>query len=210
VPDPVIRAANFEDLGGWLIHGFGLKDSELPPRITTVHQIHSGVVLDAAGRTGDRIADADALISNQPGITVGVRTADCVPILVVDPLRRAVAVIHAGWRGTARQITMNAVLQLQELWGSRPENLRAAIGPSIGVCCFETGPEVARQFGIETNRKTCLDLPAINERQLRAVGVENIWQSGECTFCAPERFFSYRRNPGEPGRMISFVGVISD
>jgi YfiH family protein len=200
----MIQAPNFADLE-WLDHGFGLRDSAMPVGIRTVKQIHSGIVLDAA-----QVAEeGDALITDLAGISVGVKTADCVPILLVDPSIPAVAAIHAGWRGSAENIAAAAVRQMAARWKTRPENLRAAIGPSIGVCCYEVGAEVANRFErwIPVTRNRHLDLPAVNERQLRDAGVADIWKSGECTFCATDRFFSFRREREKAGRMLSFIGL---
>jgi polyphenol oxidase len=205
----VIQAPNLADLE-WLDHGFGLRDSTIPAGIRTVKQIHSGIVLDAADLTASTPAtEGDALLSDLAGIRVGVRTADCVPILLADPSIPAVAAIHAGWRGSAENIAAAAVRQMAAKWKTRPENLRAAIGPSIGVCCYEVGPEVASRFEqwIPVTKDRHLDLPAINEIQLRAAGVGDIWKSGECTFCAADRYFSFRRERERAGRMMSFIGL---
>src|SRR5580658_1255261 len=134
----MIQAPNFLDLD-WLDHGFGMRDSVLPEGIRTVKQIHSSVVLDA----GAAATEGDALVSDRAGVLVGVKAADCVPILLVDISTPAVAAVHAGWRGSAENIVAAAVRRMAALWKTRPENLRAAIGPSIGVCCYEVGPEVA-------------------------------------------------------------------
>jgi len=200
----VIQAPNFADLE-WLDHGFGQRDSAMPAGIRTVKQIHSSAVLDAA----EFAEEGDALISDLAGVSVGVRTADCVPILLVDPSIPAVAAIHAGWRGSAENIAAAAVRQMAARWKTRPENLRAAIGPSIGVCCYEVGAEVANRFErwIPLSKNRHLDLPAVNERQLRDAGVADIWKSGECTFCATDRFFSFRREREKAGRMLSFIGL---
>lgn len=199
-----IQAPNFADLE-WLDHGFGLRDSAMPGGIRTVKQIHSSIVLDAA----ELAEEGDALISDQAGVSVGVKTADCVPILLVDPSIPAVAAIHAGWRGSAENIVAAAVRQMAARWKTRPENLRAAIGPSIGVCCYEVGVEVANRFErwVPVTKNRHLDLPAVNERQLRDAGVADIWKSGECTFCATDRFFSFRREREKAGRMLSFIGL---
>jgi hypothetical protein len=199
----MIKSPNFADLN-WLDHGFGLRDSPMPAGIRTVKQIHSSLVLDASSP-----AEGDALISDLAGVSVGVRTADCVPILLVDPSVPAVAAIHAGWRGSAQNIAAAAVSELAERWKTRPENLRAAIGPSIGVCCYKVGPEVAKQFEqwIPVTKDRHLDSQAVNDRQLRAAGVNDIWKSGECTFCAADRFFSFRREREQAGRMMSFIGL---
>ena len=205
----MISAANFADLDG-LVHGFGERSSSYPDGIKTVKQIHSAIVANASGPIGE----ADALISKGAGAIVGIRTADCVPILLADPATGAVAAIHAGWRGTAEGIAAGAVRSLVAEWNVDPRNLRAAIGPSIGSCCYEVGPEVAQRFGIHTANPVHLDLPAINEMQLRAAGVSNIWKSGACTFCAITseaggegyRFHSFRREREAAGRMVSFIG----
>ncbi|HYA16912.1 MAG TPA: peptidoglycan editing factor PgeF [Bryobacteraceae bacterium] len=197
----MITAPVFAELD-WLIHGFGLRDSTLPAEIRLAKQIHSSIVLDA----GDCGKEGDALTSREPGVLVGVRTADCVPILVADPVTRAVAAVHAGWRGTAENIVAAALGKLGERFGVRPENVIAAIGPSIGPCCYEVGPEVAVRFGASGTGKAHVDLPHWNEVQLREAGVRTVWKSGECTFCAAQRFFSFRREREAAGRMVSFIG----
>lgn len=213
----MITAANFADLDG-LVHGFGERSSVYPEGITTAKQIHSAIVEIARHAMGKNAGgEADALISQDTGVIVGIRTADCVPILLADPSTGAVAAIHAGWRGTAEGITAAAVRSLVAEWGIDPRNLRAAIGPSIGSCCYEVGPEVAQRFGGLIGTRALhpvhLDLPAINEMQLRAAGVSNIWKSGACTFCATcatpgegYRFHSFRRDREAAGRMVSFIG----
>jgi len=196
----------------WLVHGFGLRDSVPPAALTTAKQIHSATVLDACGRRGEQIGEGDAIVSSEPGVVIGIRTADCVPILVADPETRMVACIHAGWRGTASNI-VGATIDVLRSRGSKPENLHVAIGPSIGSCCYEVGPEVASQFETwrqktDSVEKSTLDLPAINESQLRAAGVLQVWKCGECTFCQPARFFSFRRERESAGRMLSFVSRV--
>ena len=197
----------------WLRHGFGLRNSEYPEGITTLRQIHSRVVVDARGRAGDRIEDGDGLISCTPGLIVGIRTADCVPILIADSRLRAVAAVHAGWRGTATQIVAETLHLMKETFGSRPGDLVAAVGPGIGACCYEVGPEVARQFAPmcpeleHVSSKVRLDLPGLNARELRRQGVSDVWEAAECTFCMPDRYFSFRREKEAAGRMLSFAGT---
>jgi polyphenol oxidase len=202
----VIIAPNLAELAECgLVHGFGVRLSTYPDGILTVKQIHSTIV----AKMGCSVTEADALIANGPGL-VGVRTADCVPILLADAPTGAVAAIHAGWRGTAEGIAPKTVHALAAEWGTEPRNLRAAIGPSIGRCCYEVGPDVAARFGTFTRHPVNLDLPAINEMQLKAAGVSNIWKSGECSFCAVDAagplFHSFRRDREAAGRMVSFVG----
>ncbi len=197
----------------WLAHGFGLRDSVPPPDLTTVKQIHSATVLDACGRRGQQIGEGDAIVSSEAGVAIGIRTADCVPILIADSETRVVACIHAGWRGTAANIARQTIDVLRS-GGSQPKNLHVAIGPSIGSCCYEVGPEVAAHFETWCQKaasveKPTLDLRAINESQLREAGVLQIWKSQECTFCQPARFFSFRREKERAGRMLSFVSRLS-
>jgi YfiH family protein len=211
---PVITSPNLDF--PWLTHGFGLRDGlcPIPPgELTTAKQIHSARVLDAAGRKGEQIGEGDAIVSADAGVAAGIRTADCVPILLADSETRIVACVHAGWRGTAANI-IRATVEAMQSRGCRPENLHVAIGPSIGSCCYEVGAEVARHFetwrkAVGSGEKLTLDLPAINEGQLLETGVRQIWKCGECTYCHPDRYYSYRREKEQAGRMISFVSRLA-
>ncbi len=211
----MLKAPNLAELR-WLTHGFGQRDSVYPAQITTVRQIHSDIVIEATTPGGDRIADGDAVVSNQPGVVVGIRTADCVPVLLADMRTRAVASIHAGWRGSAAAIVTGAVEALVRKYGSRPEDLVAAVGPSIGVCCYEVGADVAGQFGVwlpeldgATGSKQ-LDLKKVNELQLRRAGVRSVWVAGHCTYCEAEQYFSFRREREQAGRMLSYIGTVGE
>ena len=123
---------------------------------------HSNVVriADRAGVAGD----GDALVTNVAGVAVSVRTADCYPILLADMKNRAIAAVHAGWRGTAGQILLATLHLMSERFSTKPAWIRAAIGPGIGMCCYEVGSDVARQFGLQ--QAGCLDLAAANHSQL--------------------------------------------
>lgn len=195
----------------WLVHGFGGRDSVYPDRLTTVKQIHSDIVLDAEGREGIR-GEGDALISNLPGVTVAVKTADCVPILIVDRATRAVAAVHAGWRGTAAQIVKNTVLQMVSLFDSRPEDMCAAIGPAIGGCCYEVSADVAHRFETwapeleDVQESTCVNLVRVNRIQLIEMGVPDIWTADVCTKCESDRYWSFRRDKEQAGRQMSYIG----
>ncbi len=114
-------------------------------KLISLKQIHSDVIhlFDAAPA---EVCQGDASITNRPGLLLAVQTADCVPILLVDPKKRAVAAVHAGWRGTLARMVVKAVGQMQMHFNSKPADLLAAIGPSIGGCCYEVGTEVATQF----------------------------------------------------------------
>jgi YfiH family protein len=113
--------------------------------LVTARQIHSNVLIVASGG-GERQCSGDGLLSNQPGLLLGVVTADCIPILVADRKRRAVAAFHAGWRGTVKRIVESGIGRMRLEFGSRPEDLVAAIGPGIGACCYAIGEEVLSSF----------------------------------------------------------------
>lgn len=196
----------------WLTHGFGWRDSEYPIHVRRVRQIHSSTILEAASANGE--VAGDGLVTNEPGVVVGIRTADCVPVLLADPTTHAVAAVHAGWRGSAQNIVSAAVQELVTRYGSRAQDLHAAIGPGIGVCCYEVSPEVAQQFAswipeyAEAFTPTRIDLARVNAVQLSLAGVTNIWTAGECTFCNADRYFSFRREKEQAGRMTSFIGSL--
>jgi YfiH family protein len=194
-------------LPDFIEYDFGTRHATPPPDVVTVHQVHSSQVVFNRG-VQSRHDDADALIENTPGIAIGVKTADCVPILLADPSHRAVAAIHAGWRGTAASIVGAAIRSMASEFGTRPEDLRAAIGPCIGPCCYQVGPEVAQEFGVRAPGKVYLDLPALNARQLEAAGVPkpNISTAPVCTRCNPN-YHSFRRDREDAGRMISWIRI---
>ena len=193
----------------WLEHGFGTRLSDVPSHVgnlTTVKQVHSAVCVVAAGPAG-RLGEADGLLERRPGSVVAIKTADCIPILLVDPANRAVAVVHAGWRGTVAEIARHAVEAMHRHFGTQATDLHAAIGPGIGKCCYEVGPEVARHFG-EAGRAH-IDLTAANRRQLLAAGLSanRIYLDDLCTMCLSREFHSYRRDREAAGRMFSFAGI---
>jgi purine-nucleoside/S-methyl-5'-thioadenosine phosphorylase / adenosine deaminase len=156
------------------------------------------------------VGEGDAAVTNRPDLAISIRTADCYPILLADARNRAVAAVHAGWRGTATQIVRKTVEKMSAEFGTSPADVHAAIGPGIGACCYEVGPEVARYFG--SSERTHLDLASENRKQLEAAGVpsSNIEALGVCTFCDAERFFSYRRDKENPGRMTSFIQITAE
>jgi len=175
-------------------------------------QVHGAAVVEAPW---DGTPEADAAVAVKPGWLLGVETADCLPILLVDPHRRRVAVAHAGWRGTAAGVARRTVEALVAR-GSRPEGIIAALGPGIGPCCYEVGDEMRPAFGPDgadfftpgRRRRPHLDLRAANVRQIVGAGVAElqIHHVDECTLCHPELYHSYRRDGRGGGRMISFVG----
>jgi hypothetical protein len=194
----------------WLVHGFGTRLASVPAvygNLATLRQVHSAVCVQASGRAGV-LGEGDALLENRPGSVVAVKTADCLPILLVDEGHGAVAAVHAGWRGTVAGIAQRAVEAMRAEFGARPGELHAAIGPGIGKCCYEVGPEVAAQFGQQG--RAHVDLAAANRRQLMDAGVtpERIYASNLCTMCRCEEFHSFRRDKEAAGRMYSFAGIL--
>ena len=190
----------------WLEHGFGTRNTNLDQTaMARVQQIHSDVTFVA--HEPGCVGEGDALVSRTPGVAVSVRTADCFPILLADPETRAVAAIHAGWRGTAAGVVRSSLDRMRKKFGTDPENVFAAIGPGIGQCCYEVGIEVARQFGMRDAGN--LDLAVENKNQLIASGLQpdRIERVGSCTFCHPAQFFSWRRDHDRAGRMISFIRI---
>jgi polyphenol oxidase len=204
-----LTAATFAPLT-WLEHGFGTRHAVI--ELYSLKQIHSNRVL-VADRPG-LLGEGDALVTNRPGLPISIRTADCYPILLADGKNRAIAAIHAGWRGTEAQIVRKTLEKMAAEFGTSPGDLRAAIGPGIGACCYEVGEEVARQFGYDVgfDARTHLDLASENWKQLEGAGVprQNIEALSVCTFCDAERFFSYRRDKEDPGRMTSFIRITSE
>jgi YfiH family protein len=204
----VYRVKELDELP-WLIHGFGTRHSDIPAwfeNLATVKQIHSAIVVNADGRCGV-LGQGDALLEDRPGSVIAVKTADCMPILLVDDAHRAVAAVHAGWRGTAAHIVAAAVGAMREKFGTDPSGLRAAIGPGIGKCCYEVGPEVAVQFGEQG--RAHISLSDANRTQLLAAGVtpERIYASNLCTMCLADEFHSFRRDAEAAGRLHSFAGI---
>lgn len=198
----------------WLRHGFGTRDAESwLGDYTQVKQIHSDLFFVADGHRGV-LGHGDALIVSEPHNPIGVRTADCVSLIVVDVQKRVGAVIHAGWRGTASQIAAKTVAHMHEYFGALKSDLVGAIGPSIGPCCFEVGPEVIEQFRPffpDRDLGQTIDLREANRRQLLAAGLlpENIDCGDLCTKCGPEEFHSWRRDREASGRMVSGLEILS-
>jgi purine-nucleoside/S-methyl-5'-thioadenosine phosphorylase / adenosine deaminase len=164
----------------------------------------------------------DALVTNVPHVMVGVKTADCVPILLGDARSGARGAVHAGWRGTLSTIITRALEQMRREYETRPEDVRAAIGPSARACCYEVGAEVIEAFKARTpyadeiltptgDGHALIDLQRANYNQLISAGVpaERIYIAPLCTMCRTDLFFSYRRERGQSGgfgRLMSVIG----
>ena len=194
-------------------------------RVLLLRQVHGAdvAVVNRGGYIPGPRPEADVAVTNDPTIAIAVRVADCAAILIGDRRQYVVAAAHAGWRGTAQRAAMAAVGVMQDRFGSRPEDLVAAIGPCLSVCCGEVGPEVVetfRQAGHDAdslNRwftsgrgdRFQLDLPLANRDQLASAGVPSsqIHVSGLCTKSFPEVFHSYRVRQEQAGRMVGIIRV---
>ena len=183
-----------------------------------VRQVHGCRVVeaDAGAEPGE---EADAVISAFPGVAASVSVADCAPVLIADPRSGSAAAVHAGWRGTLDRVAAEGVRALVERHGARPSDLLAAIGPSIGPCCFEVSRELAVRFrdelgaatGNPRNLGSRADLWLANEQILRAAGLarRRIEVLGRCTSCEDDVFFSHRRDQGRTGRHLAFIAPVS-
>ena len=186
--------------------------------LVTVHQVHSADVV-RMGQPMSARPKADAMVTAVPGIGLGILTADCQPVLFSDPVAGVIGAAHAGWRG-AQSGVLEAVVAAMVQLGSKPQDIRAVIGPTISQRAYEVGQEFYESFtdqAPETRRffvngragKFLFDLPSYGLDRLRAAGVGHAEWTGHCTYRDPERFFSFRRttHAGEAdyGRLISVI-----
>jgi polyphenol oxidase len=188
-----------------------------PESAPDIYQVHSDRVLLARHRTnGEPLPEADGWVCADSAFTLFLRFADCVPILLYDPVQRAVGIAHAGWKGTAAQIPARAVEALQLYFGSLPEDILAGIGPSIGPDHYAVGDDVIQamrdSFGIHAgemlgkgSKGWHLNLWKANEIALRAAGVRRIEIAGLCTACHAEDWFSHRAEGGRTGRFGAMI-----
>ena len=192
-----------------------------PRNVVTAQQVHDDkiqvVTTEHIGRGATSYEDAlegtDALITNIPDIPLLLFFADCVPVLVVDPVKKAIGVIHAGWKGTVNKIAQKTILAMEKQFGTRPADCLVGIAPSVGPCCYEVDKAVVNQVKAQFKQweqlvhpvgdKWKLDLWLANRLQLEEIGVvsSNIIVSNVCTACNHELFFSYRKESGCTGRI---------
>jgi YfiH family protein len=188
-------------------------------RIITIDSDHHGIITTSPVLPEEAHA-CDALVTNRQEIAIGVKTADCVPLFLVDRVKRVIGVVHAGWRGTALNIAGQAVDVFVDRFSSQPGDILATIGPAIGPCCYEVDADVYEALTIYTKGvgapflhpgaakdRWMLDLRAVNRCQLeqRGVPAENIFSTPHCTSCRSDVFFSHRRDHGHTGRHVSFL-----
>ena len=204
-----IDAKNEEDL----FKTFSEEEFNLK-KLTRNSQIHSSI-----DNIGQRI-DGDALITNVAQVPLLILTADCVPVVIIDPKNKAIGVAHAGWRGTYDKICKNTIDEMVKDYNSNPEDLVCVIGPSIGVCCYEVSEELvekfntnlanhAGKFDIIKDGKHYLDLWKINELTLKDCNVkeENIINLQICTNCNHDKFYSYRKHNKTPKRIGTMIQI---
>lgn len=192
-----------------------------PQKLVMTRQIHSDIVRVVTEKDHLSLCHrdypaCDGLVTNTPGVALLVFTADCTPLILYDPVTGAVGAAHAGWRGTVSAIGAKCVEAMTAHFGTNPADIRAAIGPNIAMCHFETDEDVPRAmkaaFGAETEpfiekrgEKYHLDLKAINAMILRRAGVVHIDVSDDCTYCQPDRFWSHRVTKGARGSQGAII-----
>jgi YfiH family protein len=197
----------------------------LPGDIKAVHQVHGSDVYILKDRNGAKpLKGYDAIITALKGVPIGVLTADCVPILLYDPVKQVVGAVHAGWKGTVGGVPAKAVKEMSASFGCHPTDIRAGIGPSIGPCCYEVEDNVVVPLHKSVGR-SCEDLLSpsrpghwqfdlwkTNHRTLLLAGLrpENINVFGVCTSCNTDKFFSHRKSGGSTGRMFAIAQLSED
>ena len=189
-------------------------------RMVRTHQVHGRYVHPVtAADAGDALVlgapcDCDGLMTDTAGVTLMIFSADCIPILFHDPKRRVIAAAHAGWRGTALQIAAETVERMRAVYGTRPEDVQAAIGPGISACCFHTDADVpeampwaAEHMKTIGAQRFSVDLKAANRQALMEAGVpaEQIDVGEDCTMCRSDLFWSHRRDGAERGSMAAVI-----
>ncbi len=197
-----------------LHHALGLD----PTATVDARQAQAGqAAIVSEAQRGMRIGQVDSLVTNMPGIPLMLRFADCVPVLFYDPKHHAIGIAHAGWRGTVAKVVTNTVRAMAEAFGSRPHDLVACVGPSIGPCCYEVGADVcerveqafpgADELLIRRTGSFHLDLWKANVRQLHELGVGEIEVAGLCTADHTEDFYSWRREHAHTGRFAALIAL---
>lgn len=194
------------------------------PQFLPVCQVHRDGVWVIDGRTPlsphDPPPECDAVVTDRPGLALCIKTADCVPVFLADPVRQVIGAVHAGWKGTALRIVEKAVGEMVQRFGVRPSDLFAAVGPAIGPCCYEVDIDVYRAMSRHPERNSffhagkkdgrwMLDLSPANRHQLLNSGLlpERIRTADHCTACNPDLFYSHRAQGGHTGRQLNFIMI---
>jgi hypothetical protein len=189
-------------------------------QVVTARQVHgANVAIVGTGQRGTIVPSTDALLTQSHDFYLLMRFADCLPLMLYDPVRSAIALVHCGWRGLLAGVIRNAIQALQRTLGTRPADVFAALGPAIGPCCYEVGPDLAQRVCQEFERSDDLlrpqadgrlffDLPGAVRAQLLLLGVNQIEDSALCTACRTDEFFSYRAEAGRTGRFAALIGLL--
>lgn len=187
--------------------------------VVTAHQVHgANVAIVGTAHWGAIMPATDSLVSIEHGTALLLRFADCVPLMLYDPSRHAIALVHVGWRGLFAGVVLHTLSALQQAFGCAPCEFVAGIGPAIGPCCYEVGPEVVAKveqaFGTgsdlllpQPNGAVHFDLPGAIRRQLRDQGLQHIEDSRLCTSCHTDEFFSHRAERGRTGRFAVVLAL---
>lgn len=215
----------------FLIHGFGIRlweDDDYKNRpewndlkLVFLDQIHSNIIQVIDNIPEERLK-GDAMITGLPFLLLIIKTADCLPALIVDESQKVIAAVHCGWRGTSKRVVQKTIQSMKDNYGSNPGALLVALGPCIGNECYEVGEDVYQSFkqkGLSTEffrdhplrrRKYLFDLKGANLSQIVSAGVEekNIFSAEICTHCH-ESLPSFRRDKDKAGRTLSFIGMSS-
>ena len=191
-----------------------------PDQLAQIRQVHSAhvEVVDKPTNRSDVLSQGDAMISNEPGLLMLLRFADCVPILFFDPVNKATGIAHAGWKGTVKEVAISAVSKMKKQFGTNPSDLIVGIGPSIGPDHYEIGEdvveEVKRTFPhhwdkllISVLDKVKLDLWEANRISLKKAGVKHIEMAEICTACNVDDWYSHRAEKGKTGRFAAVIGL---
>ena len=209
-----VDAKNLDDINNVFKDVFTLKN------LSKNKQIHSNIVNKVDKDNIGQIIDGDAIITNEKNVPLLILTADCVPVVLVDTINKAVGLVHAGWRGTYGKICAETLQSMKENYNTKPEDVVAIIGPSIGKCCYEVSYDLVEKFSALLSNadekiyeirddKYYLDLWEINTQILKEFGVlkSNIITMNICTSCNCDRFFSYRKHDKTPKRIGTFIEI---
>lgn len=207
------------------------RDAELPYYVVQPHQVHGCVIREVTDpmTTRDELEGVDALVTDVPGVAISVRTADCIPVLMYDPVHKAIAAVHDGWRGTVQRLSQKVIAFMHDRYGTCAADVLAVIGPGIGPDSFQVGQEVVDEFAAAgfpmaeilsdrgPNAPTAsdpmagglhIDLWRANEWLLQEAGVSDIQVAGICTYKNNDRFFSARREGTKCGRIINCIKLL--
>lgn len=193
--------------------GLGIDHQSL----ITAKQVHGNNVKYVVGKDKGMgaldyegsVTDTDGFITDQVGVPIAILTADCLSVFIYDPARPAIAILHAGWRSTEKNIAQEGIRAMQNKFASQPKDLLVGFGPSIRSCCFEVAKDFKSNFAfglIKRDGRVFMDIALINQRQLMDCGVsqENIFDPALCTF-SDDNFFSFRKEDKAAGRLISVI-----